>query len=137
MPSRARVSYAELKETASGVEFVDVTSQQRAPQLEGCYTNFETADWGAPASVRFGVLDLAGNFSGWSEPVSIEFPTEVTDYPVAREPDVAHEPHDYTRVNSVSCSTTHYGASSKTSTALLLLATAGLMRRARSRLTRP
>jgi hypothetical protein len=46
-----------------------------------CYVNFPEATWGAIAEVRFGVVSLAGAFSGWSEPISIEYPTEQTDYP--------------------------------------------------------
>jgi hypothetical protein len=46
-----------------------------------CYVNFPEATWGATAQVRFGVVSLAGAFSGWSEPISIEYPTEQTDYP--------------------------------------------------------
>jgi hypothetical protein len=48
---------------------------------ERCYTNFADARFGAPATVRFGVVDAAGSFSGWTEPVSIEFPVEETSYP--------------------------------------------------------
>jgi hypothetical protein len=108
---------------------------------EHCYINFNAADWGAPASVRFGVLDFAGNFSGWSEPVSIEFPTEVTEYPVVMEPEGLYSPpagggrrRDYNATGA--CSMTSHQPSRQRSAFVFLLAAAGLLRRARSRLER-
>jgi hypothetical protein len=97
---------------------------------EACYINFNAADWGAPASVRFGVLDFAGNFSGWSEPVSIEFPSETTEYPEA-ERERLHAPPA-----TSACSMTSRGSSPQTSGFVFLLAAAGLLRLARSRLER-
>lgn len=46
-----------------------------------CYVNFPEATWGAAVNVRFGVMSLAGEFSGWSEPISLEYPLERTTYP--------------------------------------------------------
>ncbi len=53
-----------------------------APELEllkqPCRENF-SAQRGASAMVRFGVLDLAGNFSGWGETESVQFPATDTE----------------------------------------------------------
>lgn len=45
-----------------------------------CMENF-AAQPGASASVRFGVFDLAGGFSGWSEPRQVQFPQMDTAFP--------------------------------------------------------
>jgi hypothetical protein len=101
---------------------------------EWCYVNFQDADWGASASVRFGVLDFAGNFSGWSEPVSIEYPSEVTEYPeVVRERERQHELL-YSEPSSGACNLTSHAPSSRTSGVIFLLLSAGMLRRARSRI---
>ena len=39
----------------------------------GCVRNYDGADENVETSVRFGAFDLAGNFSGWSEPMSVTF----------------------------------------------------------------
>jgi hypothetical protein len=45
-----------------------------------CMENF-AAQPGASASVRFGVFDLAGGFSGWSEARQVQFPQTDTAFP--------------------------------------------------------
>lgn len=54
-----------------------------APELEllkePCRENF-AAQPGASTMLRFGVLDLAGNFSGWSETAAVQFPTGDTEF---------------------------------------------------------
>jgi hypothetical protein len=45
-----------------------------------CRENF-AAQPGARASVRFGVFDLAGGFSGWSETRQVQFPQRDTAFP--------------------------------------------------------
>jgi MYXO-CTERM domain-containing protein len=40
----------------------------------GCTWSWPDAAPGASTTVRWGVFDLAGNFSGWSEPVSVSVP---------------------------------------------------------------
>jgi hypothetical protein len=49
-----------------------------APELRlgsaGCTWSWPDAAPGASTTVRWGVFDLAGNFSGWSEPISVSIP---------------------------------------------------------------
>lgn len=39
-----------------------------------CYTTYSEAQGGGTTEVRYGAFDIAGNFSGWGEPVTITFP---------------------------------------------------------------
>jgi MYXO-CTERM domain-containing protein len=39
-----------------------------------CRRNWPGAGWGDSASVRLGTFDIAGNFSGWSEPIEVSIP---------------------------------------------------------------
>jgi hypothetical protein len=41
-----------------------------------CDDNWPGADYGASATVRAGTIDASGRFSGWSEPVRLQFPEE-------------------------------------------------------------
>jgi hypothetical protein len=54
-----------------------------APELEllkePCRENF-AAQPGASTMLRFGVLDLAGNFSGWGETEAVQFPSSDTEF---------------------------------------------------------
>lgn len=67
-----------------------------APELEllqePCRENF-AAQPGASTMLRFGALDLAGNFSGWGETVNVQFPTSDTEFstPSATEDDGGDE----------------------------------------------
>jgi hypothetical protein len=45
-----------------------------------CMETF-AAQPGASTNIRFGVFDLAGGFSGWSEPRQVQFPQVETAYP--------------------------------------------------------
>jgi hypothetical protein len=45
-----------------------------------CRENF-AAQPGASTNIRFGIFDLAGGFSGWSEPRQVQFPQTDTAYP--------------------------------------------------------
>ena len=45
-----------------------------------CRENF-AAQPGASTNLRFGVFDLAGGFSGWGEPMPVQFPQTDTAYP--------------------------------------------------------
>lgn len=40
-----------------------------------CQVNFPTLDYGFSTTLRFGVLNAAGSFSGWTEPVQITLPS--------------------------------------------------------------
>jgi len=138
-PSKKPTDRNDVSAAVAGLSRAEEADSDRIFFLakEACYINFNAADWGAPASVRFGVLDLAGNFSGWSEPVSIEFPTEVTEYPeVVTEREVEREGL-YSPPATSACSMTSHRSSPQTSRFVFLLAAAGLLRRARSRLDRP
>jgi MYXO-CTERM domain-containing protein len=97
---------------------------------EPCYVNFDTATWGAPATLRFGSMDLAGNFSGWSEPTFIEYPVDVTEYPevvLAR-----NRPYAFAN-NSNVCSVGGATPSKGGFGLLAVFVVAGAVRRARGR----
>lgn len=68
-----------------------------APELElarqPCRENF-AAEPGARAALRFGVLDLAGNFSGWGETEAVQFPTSDTEFSAASGSEEAGEAGD-------------------------------------------
>jgi hypothetical protein len=67
---------------------VDLSRQaaDAMPELEllktPCRENF-AAEPGASTMLRFGVLDLAGNFSGWGETAAVQFPESDVEFSAA------------------------------------------------------
>jgi hypothetical protein len=73
---------------------VDVSrlAAEAAPELEllkePCRENF-AAQPGASTMLRFGVVDLVGNFSGWGETAAVLFPTSDTEFSAPSSSEVA------------------------------------------------
>jgi hypothetical protein len=118
---------------SSELDGLDVTSWPERPDEPvyylanepPCYVNFPEAAWGATAEVRFGVLSLAGAFSGWSEPISIQYPSERTDYPEI----VARRERRFSAPDSSSCSVANRAPSLAPSGLLAALLIVGALRR--------
>lgn len=57
-----------------------------------CLHNWPLAVAGASTEIRFGALDLAGNFSGWGQWHEISVPREIGDDPAGAGPPVEEDP---------------------------------------------
>jgi MYXO-CTERM domain-containing protein len=93
-----------------------------------CYVNSPEAGWGSMATVRFGVVSLAGAFSGWSAPLSIEYPSEQTDYPEV----AAQRERGFSAPASSACAVAS-GTPAPTAAGLVALMLVGALRRASTR----